>query len=58
MKNIMEMDPIEALELLNMLVNDQIFAARARLKALLNEPPSAENEQKLETEFREFYSTA
>ncbi|MCG9133428.1 hypothetical protein J5I95_17290 [Candidatus Poribacteria bacterium] len=55
MKNIMEMDPIEALELLNMLVNNQIFAARDRLKALLNEAPSAENEQKLETEFREFY---
>ena len=36
MKNIMEMDPIEALELLNMLVNDQIFAARERLIVLLN----------------------
>ena len=55
MKNIMEMDPIEALELLNILVNDQIFAARKRLIVLLNEPPSAENRQKLETEFREFY---
>ena len=55
MKNIVEMDPIEALELLNILVNDQIFAARERLKALLNESVSAENEQKLETEFREFY---
>ena len=55
MKNIMEMDPIEALELLNILVNDQIFAARERLIVLLNEPPSAENRQKLETEFREFY---
>lgn len=55
MKNIMEMDPTEALELLNILVNDQIFAARERLIVLLNEPPSAENRQKLETEFREFY---
>ena len=55
MKNIMEMDPIEALELLNILVNDQIFAARERLIVLLNEPPSATNKQKLETEFREFY---
>ena len=55
MKNIMEMDSIEALELLNILVNDQIFAARERLIVLLNEPPSAENRQKLETEFREFY---
>ena len=55
MKNIMEMDPIEALELLNILVNDQIFAARERLIVLLNEPSSAENKQKLETEFREFY---
>ena len=55
MKNIMEMDPIEVLELLNILVNDQIFAARERLNVLLNEPPSAENKQKLETEFREFY---
>ena len=55
MKNIMEMDPIEVLELLNILVNDQIFAARERLIVLLNEPPSAENRQKLETEFREFY---
>ena len=55
MKNIMEMDPIEALELLNILVNDQIFAARERLIVLLNEHPSAENRQKLETEFREFY---
>ena len=55
MKNIMEMDPIEALELLNILVNDQIFAARERLIVLLNEPSSPENEQKLETEFREFY---
>ena len=55
MKNIMEMDPIEVFKLLNILVNDQIFAARERLKALLNEPSSAENKQKLETEFREFY---
>ena len=55
MKNIMEMDPIEALELLNILVNDQIFAARERLIVLLNEPSSPENRQKLETEFREFY---
>ena len=55
MKNIMEMDPIEALELLNIVVNDQIFAARERLIALLNGPPSAENRQELETEFREFY---
>ena len=55
MRNIMEMDPIEVLELLNILVNDQIFAARERLNVLLNEPPSAENKQKLETEFREFY---
>ena len=55
MKNIMEMDPIEALELLNILVKDQIFAARERLIVLLNDPPSAENRQKLETEFREFY---
>ena len=55
MKNIMEMDPTEVLELLNILVNDQIFAARERLNMLLNELPSAENKQKLETEFREFY---
>ncbi|MYA69532.1 hypothetical protein F4009_22565 [Candidatus Poribacteria bacterium] len=55
MKNIMEMDPIETLELLNILVNDQIFAARERLIVLLNEPPSAENRRALETEFREFY---
>ena len=55
MKNIMEMEPIEALELLNILVNDQIFAARERLIVLLKEPPSAENRRKLETEFREFY---
>ncbi len=55
MKNIMEMDPIEVLELLNILVNDQIFEARERLIVLLNEPPSVENKQKLETEFREFY---
>ena len=55
MKNIMEMDPIESLELLNILVNDQIFGARERLIVLLNEPSSAESRQKLETEFREFY---
>ena len=55
MKNIMEIDPIEALELLNILVNDQIFAARERFIVLLNEPPSAENRRELETEFREFY---
>ena len=55
MKNIMEMDPGEALELLQILVDDQIFAARERLVALLNNPSSAENRQKLETEFREFY---
>ena len=55
MKNIVEMDPIEALELLNILVNDQIFAARGRLIRLLNEHPSSENQEKLETEFREFY---
>ena len=55
MKNIMEMAPIEALELLNILGNDQIFAARERLIVLLKEPPSAENRQRLETEFREFY---
>ncbi len=55
MKNIMEMAPIDSLELLNILVNDQIFAARERLIVLLNEPASAKNRQKLETEFREFY---
>lgn len=55
MKNIMEMDPIEALELLRILVDDQIFAARERLIGLLNEPPSTENQEKLEIEFREFY---
>ena len=55
MKNIMEMEPIEALELLKILVNDQIFTARERLIVLLNEPPSAENRRELETEFREFY---
>ena len=55
MKNIIEMDPIESLELLNILVNDQIFAARERLVALLNEASSAANKQKLEAEFREFY---
>ena len=49
------MDPTEALELLNILVNDQIFAARERLIVLLNEPPSAGNRRELETEFREFY---
>ena len=55
MKNIIEMDPLESLELLNILVNDQIFAARERLLVLRNEPPSAANQEKLETEFREFY---
>ena len=55
MKNILEMDPAESLELLHILANDQIFAARERLLVLLNEPPSATNQQKLETEFREFY---
>ena len=55
MKNIMDMKPIEALELLQLLVNDQIFAARERLIGLLNEPPSSENQEKLEIEFREFY---
>ena len=55
MKNIMEMDPIEALELLQILVNDQIFAARERLIGLLKEHPSSENQEKLESEFREFY---
>lgn len=55
MKNIIEMAPIEGLELLNTVVNDQIFAARERLIVLLKEPPSAEIKQKLETEFREFY---
>ncbi len=55
MKNIMDMKTIEALELLQILVNDQIFAARERLISLLNEPPSSENQEKLEIEFREFY---
>ena len=55
MKNIMDMETVEALELLNIVVNDQIFAARERLIVLLNAPSSAENRQKLETEFREFY---
>ena len=55
MKNILEMDPAESLELLHILANDQIFAARERLLVLLNEPSSATNQQKLETEFREFY---
>ena len=55
MKNIIEMDPVESLELLRLLVNDQIFAARERLIGLLNEPVSAENQEKLEIEFREFY---
>ena len=55
MKNIMDMKPIEALELLQILVNDQIFVARERLIGLLNELPSSENQEKLEREFREFY---
>ena len=55
MKNIMDMETIEALELLQILINDQIFAARERLIGLLNEPPSPENQEKLEAEFREFY---
>lgn len=55
MKNIVDMETVEALELLGILVNDQIFVARERLLVLLNKPPSAANIQKLETEFREFY---
>ena len=55
MKNIMDMEIVEALELLQRLVNDQIFAARERLIGLLNEPVSSENQEKLESEFREFY---
>ena len=55
MKNIVNMETTEALELLNILVNDQIFAARERLLLLLNESPSVAHKQKLETEFREFY---
>lgn len=65
MKNIMEMvsnatssldlDFADSRELLYLLANDQIFSARERLLVLLNEPPSPENKQKLETEFREFY---
>lgn len=55
MKNIVDMKTVEALELLGILVNDQIFVARERLLVLLNKPPSAVNIQKLETEFREFY---
>ena len=51
----MEIDPIEALELLQILVNDQIFAARERLIGLLKEHSSSENQEKLESEFREFY---
>ena len=55
MKNIMDMETSEATEILQILVNDQIFAARERLIGLLNEPVSAENQEKLEIEFREFY---
>ena len=55
MKNIMEMETVEALELLQLLVSDQIFAARERLIRLLNEHPSSENQEKLQSEFREFY---
>ena len=55
MKNIMDMEISEAVELLHILVNDQIFAARERLIGLLNEPASSENQEKLEIEFREFY---
>ena len=55
MKNIMDMETSEAVELLHILVNDQIFAARERLIGLLNEPTSAENQEKLQIEFREFY---
>ena len=55
MKNIMDTETSEATEILQILVNDQIFAARERLIGLLNEPVSAENQEKLEIEFREFY---
>ena len=55
MKNIMDMETSEAVELLQILVNDQIFAARERLIGLLNESPSSENQEQLEIEFREFY---
>ena len=55
MKNITKTDRAGSLELLHILINDQIFAARERLLVLLNEPPSTANTQKLETEFREFY---
>ena len=55
MKNIMDTETSEAIELLHILVNDQIFAARERLIGLLNEPVSFENQEKLEREFREFY---
>jgi hypothetical protein len=55
MKNIVDMEASEAVELLQILVNDQIFAARERLIGLLNESPSSENQEQLEIEFREFY---
>ena len=55
MKNMSEMDPFESLELLNILVNNQIFAARKRLIGLRNEPSAVANQKKFETAFREFY---
>ena len=65
MKNIMKMVPnassvidesfAESRELLYLLVNDQIFAAREQLLRLLNEPSSPAIQDKLEVAFREFY---
>lgn len=55
MKNIVGMETVEALELLHILANDQIFAARERLVSILNEPLSPTSQKKLKIEFREFY---
>lgn len=55
MKKLADMSRDEIVELLQRVVDDDLFEVRERLIMLLNMPDSVEKTEKLETEFREFF---
>ena len=55
MKKLADMSRDEIAELLQHVVDDDIFEVRERLITLLNVPDSAKKTEKLKTEFREFF---
>ena len=55
MKKLSDMSHSELLQLLQLLVNDDLFRSRERLMKLLNLDLSSEKRTELEAEFREFF---